>query len=222
MNDGLEAEYEIRLRGRRHDLIEMANTLLAGLKIKTQQGVMTPPDHRMIHGLVDQLCTDLDVDAANDALERRLETGDVLIGEEIEAELRPLDGPETAATEAETLRELHRNASALEGAAETAVNDLRLIADRLENGAAPDAMLVDVRRVAAEIEQAVENPPGDDAEGGDAMSEYRDRWRSHVSDLERLEPNLTEQQTEVLEDSLEQLEALVDVAAEQREAGFDG
>lgn len=54
-----------------------------------------------------------------------------------------------------------------------------------------------------------------------AMSDYRDRWRSHVRDLERLESNLTEQQVEVLEDSLEQLEALVDVAAEQREAGRD-
>jgi hypothetical protein len=49
------------------------------------------------------------------------------------------------------------------------------------------------------------------------MSEYRAQWRAHVHDVEDLEDHLTEGQTEVLEDTLEQLEALVDVAAQNRE-----
>lgn len=49
--------------------------------------------------------------------------------------------------------------------------------------------------------------------------EFRRRWQQHVGDLRRLRSMLTDEQTEVLEDTLDQLETIVDTAADRRDGG---
>lgn len=90
--DDLEEPFELRLRAKKADLIEVASCLQVGLAAKTNAGEMVPPDHRMIHGLVHDLDEMLDVAGANQAMMDRLETGDVLVGESVEPELVALDG----------------------------------------------------------------------------------------------------------------------------------
>lgn len=48
--------------------------------------------------------------------------------------------------------------------------------------------------------------------------EYVDRWHSHLAELQRLKPFLDDEQADVLADTREQLDRLVDAAAENREA----
>lgn len=52
--------------------------------------------------------------------------------------------------------------------------------------------------------------------------EYRRKWNSYIADLERLELRLSDEQAEVLEDTIGQLERLVDAGAEQVAENIEG
>lgn len=47
-------------------------------------------------------------------------------------------------------------------------------------------------------------------------AEFRKKWESYVNGLDRLRSNLDDDQTEVLDDTQDQLRALVNAAAENR------
>lgn len=90
--DDLEDEYELVLRGKKADLIEVANVLHTGIHAKRTQQAMTPPDCRMMHDLVEDLGEMLDVTAANDAMEQRLLEGNgYIVGETVEADLQRVE-----------------------------------------------------------------------------------------------------------------------------------
>lgn len=120
VGDDLEETFELTFRARKVDLIELAVCLHSGLVAKTNAGEMTPPDHRMIHGLVVELDEILDVDEANARMVERLESGDVLVGDAIDVEL---DRPQIDVLEGAVLQEKLDEIAVVEGAIRDAIRE---------------------------------------------------------------------------------------------------
>lgn len=90
-DDQLEDEFELVFRGRKADLIELANVLHEGHHAKLDGRKYTPPDARMVRDLLGDLHEQLDVEAAKQAMADRLETGEVIVGDEIDATLQEVE-----------------------------------------------------------------------------------------------------------------------------------
>lgn len=91
-DDDLEDVYELTLRGRKADLVEIAMVLHRGHHVKHQAGEYTPPDYRMVNWLLEDLHEQLDPEAATQALHDRLGTDSgPIVGEPVSTELREVE-----------------------------------------------------------------------------------------------------------------------------------
>lgn len=91
MTDDLETVYELRIKGRKADLVELFSVIHTGGHVQHKQGNLAPPDAEMVNDLLTQLNECLEPDQAAAALQRRLETGDLVVGEKLECSLEPTE-----------------------------------------------------------------------------------------------------------------------------------
>lgn len=87
--DDLEEIQELRIRGKKADLVELLDTIQDGARVKHHNGVLTPPDAQMLTDVIGQLDDLLEPGAAAEAMQRRLETGDggPVVGDELDCSL---------------------------------------------------------------------------------------------------------------------------------------